>query len=302
MSHPTLLVLAAGMGTRYGGGGLSPLETVGPGGETIADYSIYDAHRAGFGKVIFVIRRSVEARAREVVAARFGARIPYDFVHQETLDLPPGFQAPAGRVKPWGTAHAVLMAMNAIHEPFAVINANDFYGEHSYHALARYLQSGIANHAIVSFILRNTLSDFGSVARHICEVNDRGYLDRIVEHKAIEREKGHAVSIAPDGAETPLTGDEAVSMNMWGFTPAIFKPLAERFAAFLRQHGNELDSEFSLHTAVNELLASGSVKVRVLHSVDSWFGLTYHEDHERAVENIRHLNEDGHYPHRLWAA
>lgn len=299
MAHPTLLVLAAGMGSRYGG--LKALEPVGPGGETIIDYSIYDAHRAGFGKVVFVIRRSMEPHFKQVAAERFGKRVAVEFVHQEIPKLPPGFPVPEGRVKPWGTTHAILLAANAIHDPFAVINVNDFYGAQSYRVLAQHLDAASGDYAMVGFILRNTLSEFGTVARGVCEVSENGFLEKIVEHKSIERDRGHALSTAPDGQETRLSANEVVSMNMWGFTPQVFELLRAQFLDFLKHHGKDLEAECLIPSTVNELLMAGKARVKVLRSVDAWFGLTYHEDHARAVENIRHLIGAGHYPRKLWA-
>jgi NDP-sugar pyrophosphorylase family protein len=298
MAAPTLLILAAGMGSRYGG--LKLTEPVGPGGETIMDYSIYDARRAGFGRVVFVIRRSIEQRVREIVGARFEKRLAVEYVFQELTQLPLGFHVPAGRTRPWGTTHAILMAGNTIHEPFAVINVDDFYGAESYRALAHHLQSGTGDYAMVGYTLRNTLSEFGVVARGVCKVNDSGFLENIVELKSIEREGGHASNTDAAGRETRLTGDEVVSMNMWGFTPQVFGQLSGHFQKFLELHGTDLESECVLPSTVNELLVAGQARVKVLRGGDSWFGITYREDHSRAAENIRHLIEGGYYPKRLW--
>src|ERR1035438_6090992 len=215
MTSPTLLVLAAGMGSRYGG--LKQIDPVGPGGETIMDYSIYDALRAGFGKLVFVIRKDIEQAFKEVVGARFEKRVAVEYAFQELEALPPGFSVPGGRTKPWGTTHAVLMTENAIHEPFAVINADDFYGAEGYSVLARHLQSGTTDYAMVGFVLRNTLSDFGSVARGVCRVNGDGFLESVVELTKIERDGECARNTDAAGTVTRLTGNELVSMNMWGF-------------------------------------------------------------------------------------
>jgi NDP-sugar pyrophosphorylase family protein len=298
MVTPTLLVLAAGMGSRYGG--LKLIEPVGPNGESIMDYSIYDAHRAGFGRVIFVIRREIEPRVKEMVGARIGRHLLVEYVYQELAKLPPGFHVPAGRTKPWGTTHAILMAASTIHEPFAVINVDDFYGAESYHALAHHLQSGTTDYAMAGFVLRNTLSDFGAVARGVCQVDDSGFLENIVELKSIERDGGHARNTDAEGWETRLTGNEVVSMNMWGFTPQVFAPLDEHFQKFLQQNGRDLEAECFIPSTVNELLVDGQARVKVLRSSDSWFGVTYREDHARAIESIRHLIEGGYYPKKLW--
>src|SRR5271170_6049 len=220
MTKPTLLVLAAGMGSRYGG--LKQIDPVGPSGETIIDYSIYDAMRAGFGKLVFVIRGDIEQQFKEIIGARFEKRVAVEYVFQELDKLPPGFSLPAGRTKPWGTTHAILMAENVIKEPFAAINADDFYGQNAYKVLAQHLTSGSQDYAMVGFILKNTLSDFGSVARGVSRVDANNYLTSIQEMMKIERDGSAAKNTDADGKITPLTGDEAVSMNFWGFTPAVF--------------------------------------------------------------------------------
>ena len=298
MVTPTLLVLAAGMGSRYGG--LKQLDPVGPDDETIIDYSIFDARRAGFGKVVFVIRKEIERAFKDKISARYEKRVPVEYVFQETGKLIPGFSLPEGRTKPWGTTHAILMAANAIHEPFGVINADDFYGAGSYQVLARHLQSGARDYAMVGFVLRNTLSDFGTVARGVCHVGDDGYLEDITELKSIEREGPRITNIDAEGKETVLSGSELVSMNMWGFTPQIFPQLYEHFQRFLKRHGNDLQAECYLPSSVNTLIQTGPARVKVLRSGDSWFGVTYREDHPRVVQSVGRLIEQGTYPHRLW--
>jgi dTDP-glucose pyrophosphorylase len=298
MESPTLLILAAGMGSRYGG--LKLIEPIGPGGETIAEYSIYDARQAGFGKIVLVIRKEVEQRVKEAVKERYGKHLTVEYVFQDLAKLPPGFHAPAGRIKPWGTTHAILMAAKAIHEPFAVINVNDFYGAESFRTMAHHLQSGTADYAMTGYILRNSLSDFGAVARGVCTVNDKNYLEKIVELKDIERESGHAICTDADGRETRLTGSETVSMNMWGFTPQVFGQLEAHFEKFLEQNGADLEKECYIPSTVNEIITAGQARVKVLHSGDSWFGVTYPEDYPRAVDSIRHMIEAGYYPRRLW--
>ncbi len=298
MQSPTLLVMAAGMGSRYGG--LKQIDPVGPAGETIIDYSIYDALRAGFGKLVFVIRKDIEQAFKETVGARFEKRAPVEYVFQELDKLPQGFSVPAGRTKPWGTTQAVLMAADVIHEPFAVINADDFYGAESYRVLAEHLTSGSPDYAMVGFILRNTLSDFGSVARGVCRVNGDGYLERIEELTNIERNNGGAKNTAPDGTVTTLSGDEPVSMNFWGFTPRIFPQLQTVFEGFLKRSGNELKTESYVPAAVGELVNAGEAKVKVLRSPDSWFGVTYREDRPRVVDSIGKLVDADKYPAALW--
>jgi len=298
MVTPTLLILAAGMGSRYGG--LKLADPVGPGGEGILDYSIYDARRAGFGRFVFVIRREIEQPFHQMVCERFGKKLAVEYVYQELGKLPSRFPVPAGRSKPWGSTHAVLMASGTIREPFAVINVDDFYGAESYRMLARHLTSESTDYAMVGYVLRNTLSDFGSVPRGVCQVSSRGYLENILELKNIERHGGHAISIDAAGEETKLPGDSVVSMNMWGFTPHVFEQLREQFERYLKENGSDPKAECYLPITVNELLMSGKAQIKVLRTSDSWFGVTYPEDHSRAEEKIRHLIEGGYYPKSLW--
>lgn len=298
MVAPTLLVLAAGMGSRYGG--LKQLEPVGPSGETIIDYSIFDARRAGFEKVVFVIRKDIEEAFKRAFGARFEKQIAVEYVYQELENVIPGFQVPDGRTKPWGTTHAILMAANAIREPFGVINADDFYGEGSYRVLVQHLEAGALEYAMVAFVLRNTLSEFGAVARGVCHVTEDGYLKDITELKSIERE-GKRITNKDEGRETVLDGGERVSMNMWGFTPHIFPQLHEEFERFLTQCGSDKNSECYIPSTMNALIHEGKARVKVLRSRDSWFGATYREDHARVVESISGLVERGAYPRKLWA-
>lgn len=296
--QPTLLVMAAGMGSRYGG--LKQLDPVGPSGETIIDYSIYDAMRAGFGKLVFVIRKDIEGPFKETVGARFERRIPVEYVFQELEKIPAPFRVPEGRTKPWGTTQAVLMAADVIREPFAVINADDFYGAESYRVLAQHLKSGSEDYSMVGFVLRNTLSDFGSVARGVCRVSATGYLEKIEELTKIERDGAGAKNTAPDGTVRKLSGDEPVSMNYWGFTPRIFAQLKYVFQGFLERSGSDLKAESYVPMAVGELIAKGEARVKVLRSSDPWFGVTYREDRPRVVESIRRLIDAGAYPSSLW--
>jgi NDP-sugar pyrophosphorylase family protein len=298
MTKPTLLILAAGMGSRYGG--LKQIDPVGPAGETIIDYSIYDALRAGFGKLVFVIRHDFEKAFKEIVGARFEKRVAVEYVYQELDKLPPGFSVPAGRTKPWGTTHAILLAEDAVKEPFAAINADDFYGAQAYRLLAEHLTSGTADYAMVGFILRNTLSEFGSVARGVSRVDGNNYLTSIVEMLKIEPDGGGAKNTGADGKIIKLTGDEAVSMNFWGFTPAVFEQLRVQFTAFLKKSGQEQKSECYIPATVGELVTASRAKVKVLRTNDSWFGVTYREDRPRVIESIRKLIAHGDYPEKLW--
>ena len=293
-TRPTLLILAAGMGSRYGG--LKQIDAVGPSGETILDFSVYDASRAGFGQIVFVIRRDIEDAFRQSIGARFEQRIPVKYVFQEIDDLPPGFTVPAGRTKPWGTTQAVLAAAEVIHEPFAVINADDFYGQESFQSLSRHLLTESSGYAMIGFILRNTLSEFGSVARGISAVDENGYLASVVEVTGIERDSGEIK--AAGGIR--LSGDEIVSMNMWGFTPRVFDQLRAYFESFLEANSLDQRAECYLPNAVNRLIHSGESRVRVLPTSEAWFGVTYREDRPRVVENIGRLVSSGVYPKRLW--
>jgi UTP-glucose-1-phosphate uridylyltransferase len=298
MTKPTLLVLAAGMGSRYGG--LKQIDPVGPSGETIIDYSIYDAMRAGFGKLVFVIRKDIEKDFREIVGKHFEKRIAVEYAFQELDKLPAGFSLPAGRTKPWGTTHAILMAENVINENFAAINADDFYGQNAYKVLAQHLTSGTPDYAMVGFILKNTLSDFGSVARGVSRTDANNYLTNIVEMLTITRDGSGAKNTGADGTITQLSGEEAVSMNFWGFTPALFPQLKTAFEAFLKKSGGEQKSECYIPATVGELVTGGQAKCKVLRSPDSWFGVTYREDRPTVVESIRKLVAAGNYPEKLW--
>ena len=299
MTKPTLLVLAAGMGSRYGG--LKQIDPVGPAGETIIDYSIFDAMRAGFGKLVFVIRHDIEQQFREVVGSRFEKRIAVEYVFQELDKLPAGHTLPAGRTKPWGTTHAILMAEEVIREPFAAINADDFYGRNAYQLIAQHLTSGSPDYAMAGFILKNTLSDHGSVARGVSRTDTNQYLTSVVEMMKIERDGNSAKNTDAAGNVTKLSGEEAVSMNFWGFTPALFPQIKAAFEKFLKQSGREQKSECYIPSTVNDLVTGGQARVKVLRSPDSWFGVTYREDRPQVVESIRQLIAKGDYPEKLWS-
>jgi len=305
MSAKTLVVLAAGMGSRYGG--LKQMDPVGPGGQTILEYSVFDAVRAGFGEVVFVIRREFEGAFREMAEERFEGRIEVAYAFQELTDLPTGFTVPEGRTKPWGTTHAVLAAEGVVSTPFAVINADDFYGAESYGVLGRHLDGGPGEYGMVGFRLGGTLSDSGVVARGLCRVSADGLLESVVETFNIERSGSGAKSTSPAGDVTELTGDETVSMNMWGFTPAVFGQLREVFERFMERQGGDLKSECYLPNTVNELIRGGMTtglgwaRVRVLKTSSHWFGVTYREDRDLVVEEIGKLVASGAYPARLWA-
>lgn len=291
------------MGSRYGG--LKQIEPVGPSGEAILDYSVYDALRAGFGKVVFVIRRDIEEAFRTVVGSRYEGRVDVDYVFQELTDLPAGYTLPEGRTKPWGTTHAVLAAKDAIKTPFAVLNADDFYGADSFQALAKHFQSGESesgesSDALVGYTLRSTLSPHGSVARGVCEVDNEGFLQAITEYTGIEPDGNGARTTEASGQSRVFTGDERVSMNMWGFSPAIFVELQERFETFLSANSTSLKAECYLPTVVGELLRANRAKVRVLPTSGTWFGVTYRQDHAQVVDALAALVRSGAYPAKLW--
>jgi len=299
MNKPTLLVLAAGMGSRYGG--LKQIDPIGPNGETIIDYSVFDAMRAGFGKLVFVIRPDIEDAFKQTVGVRFERRLPVEYVFQTLDKLPPGFAAPASRKKPWGTGHAILMGAEVIREPFAAINGDDFYGRHSFELLGHHLASDSPDFAMVGFILKNTLSEFGSVARGLCQTTPDGFLDSVVELTRIEKTSHAAQHTDDTGTVHPLTSEETVSLNLWGFTPAVFANLREELAVFLKERGQDEKAEFFIPTVVNTLVNRKQARVRVLQTPDSWFGVTYREDRPRVIESIRQLIQRGDYPEKLWA-
>lgn len=299
MSTPTLLILAAGIGSRYGG--LKQIDPVGPHGEIILDYSVYDAIRAGFGKLVFVIRRELEADIREHIAARYPADIPVEFAYQEIDRLPPPFKVPPERTKPWGTAHAILVAESVIQEPFCVVNADDFYGQTSYQTMADYLGSGQPDgaYAMVGYVLRNTLSEYGHVARGICRVDANGFLQDVVEHVRIEKD-GDAARYQEDDKWLSFSGDEIASLNFWGFDPSLFAHLNERFERFLQARIQEPKAEFFIPTVVDELTHEKKASVKVLPTSESWFGVTYRDDKERVQAGIRDRIAAGIYPENLW--
>ena len=303
MIKPTLLVLAAGMGSRYGS--LKQMDGVGPGNEAIIDYSVYDAIRAGFGKVVFVIRHSFASDFQEVFTEeRFGGRIRVEYVYQELDCLPEGFTVPEGRVKPWGTNHAVMVASGTIREePFAVINADDFYGEDAYRTIADYLRSvaGQKNHyCMVGYEIRNTLSDFGAVSRGVCGVDHSGNLTSMVERTRIERMPDGRIVFHDGGADEELAEDTPVSMNMFGFTPDYFKYSEDYFATYLKDNIDNPKSEFYIPTMVNKLIGDGTATLRVLRSAAQWHGVTYKEDKPALMAAIEKMIADGKYPRDLW--
>ena len=298
---PTLFVLAAGMGSRYGG--LKQLDGLGPNGETIMDYSIFDPIRGGFGKLVFVIRKSFEQDFREKIVAKYENHIPVEVVFQDLNDLPAGFTCPEGRQKPWGTNHAVLMVKDVIKEPFAVINADDFYGRDSFAVLGKWLSEmdGKQNqYCMVGYRVGNTLSESGSVARGVCETNAEGYLTGVVERTAIERIDGEIQFKDENGEKVVLEENTPVSMNMWGFTPDYFKYSEDYFAEFLKANISNLKCEYFIPLMVNELITKGKATVKVLDTTSKWFGVTYAADRQGVVDKIQALVNAGEYPEKLF--
>ena len=301
--RPELLVMAAGMGSRYGG--LKQLEPVGPCGEKIMDYGIYDAKRAGIERVVFVIRRDFENEFHRQVGAQFAKWMDVGYAFQEMDFLPKGFTVPEGRQKPWGTAHAVLAARGALNSSFIAMNADDFYGRRAFASLTDWLSKPVmADHeqyATVAFQLAKTLSPSGTVARGVCEVNEKGLLTSIKEYKALEAFEDGARDAQTDGSVACFTGREPVSMNIWGFHTTLFEALEELFVGFLKERGQELKSEFFIPLAIDELIRAGRASVRVLSTTDSWFGVTYREDKVNVVSRLMELVASGEYPHSLWS-
>ncbi|MDR1103647.1 MAG: nucleotidyltransferase [Tannerella sp.] len=298
---PTLLILAAGMGNRYGG--LKQLDGLGPSGETIMDYSIYDAIRSGFGKVVFVIRKDFETDFREKILGKYENHIPTEVVFQSTDKVPEGFTCPPERTKPWGTNHAVLMAKDVIREPFAAINADDFYGRDSYSVMGNALKQldGKQNeYCMIGFRLGSTLSESGSVARGICETNCDRTLRSVVERTAIERIDKRICYTDENGRTVILADFAPVSMNMWGFTPEYFTYSEEYFKEFLRAHAGDLKSEYFIPLMVNELVTKRIARVKILDTASEWFGVTYAADRQRVVDKIRALVDAGEYPGKLF--
>lgn len=297
---PTLLILAAGMGSRFGG--LKQVEPVGPNGEAIIDYSIYDAIRAGFGKVVFIIRESFADAFKEKFDAKLKGKIEVDYVFQELDMLPAGFTLPEGREKPWGTAHAILCARNAVKEPFCALNADDFYGFNAYNAMAKFLTESKDEkvYSMVGYKLNDTLSEFGSVSRGICEEDKNNNLIKIVETLKIIKRGNEIISIETDESETPLTGNEIASMNNWGFKPSIFDQLEKRFTQFLKTEIDKPKSEMYIPSVVFDLIDDKAATVKVLEANSPWFGVTYKEDKPFVIEKINKLIAKGEYPEKLW--
>ena len=293
MTDISLLVMAAGMGSRYGG--LKQLDAVGPSGETIIDYSVYDAIQARFNKVVFIIRKDFEDEFKSQITDKYSGKIQVEFAFQDLHDLPDGFTCPEGRNKPWGTGHAILAAADLIHEPFIAINGDDFYGRESFKVVADYYLSGADDFSMVAFQLDKTLSTFGGVTRGLCTVKE-GKLDTVIETGELQRKEQGVTS----DRNIKLDGSEPVSMNVWGFTPVLFKYLKTMFVEFLNDEGNELKSEYLIPSVVNDLIKSGREDVHVLRSASSWFGITYKDDRPFVMGEIQKLIDRGTYPKQLF--
>lgn len=298
---PTLFVLAAGMGSRYGG--LKQLDPLGPNGETIMDYSIYDAVKAGFGKIVFVIRKDFEADFREKILSKYEGHVPVEVVFQSTDALPEGFTCPADRTKPWGTNHAVLMGKDVIKEPFAVINADDFYGRDAFEVIAKELQrerDRKGDYCMVGFRVGNTMTENGSVARGVCST-DNGLLTSVVERTAISYDKNHDIVFTDEkGVEQHLDPAVPVSMNLWGFTPDYFDYSEREFVKFLEKDLNTPKAEFFIPLVVDTLINSGEATVKVLDTDSKWFGVTYAADRQGVVDKFAELHANGTYPEKLF--
>lgn len=298
---PTLLILAAGLGTRFGG--LKQIDPVGPNGEIIIDYAIYNAINAGFGKLVFVIRHYFESAFKETIGSKFDDLVETAYAYQEVNTCLGDFEPPKDRGKPWGTGHAILVAGDVIHEPFAVINADDYYGPNSFKTMARFLGKKDLSgneYAMIGYTLRDTLSEYGPVSRGVCQCDEKMFLRKIVERKRVECTATGARYFEDDGTELLLTGNEIVSRNLWGFQPSIFHHLKVHFQRFLKERGDERNSELFIPTVIDELVEKEKVTVKVLCTNDKCFGVTYHRDAAIAKRSIRQLIDQGLYPENLW--
>ncbi len=299
MSYTTLVIMAAGMGSRYGGG-IKQLEAVGPNGEIIMDYSIYDAIEAGFNKVVFIIRKDLEKDFKEIIGRRIEKQVKVEYVFQDSDALPDGFHPQAGRTKPWGTGHAVYCCKNVVNEPFAVINADDYYGKEAFRLIYNFLNSDMQNsniYCMAGFVLANTLSENGAVTRGICKTDNDGWLININETFGIVREGNNAKANGVDGRDIVVDINSTVSMNMWGFKPSLFEELEKGFIEFLNDLSpDDIKKEFLLPEAVGNLVNDNISKIKVLKTSDRWFGVTYKEDKASVVESVRNLIDSGAYP------
>ncbi|HEY5812279.1 MAG TPA: sugar phosphate nucleotidyltransferase [Terrimicrobiaceae bacterium] len=301
MAKLTLLVLAAGMGSRYGG--LKQIDPMGPSGETLLDYSVYDALQAGFDRIVFVIRRDIEKEFQEKIGSRYQANVPVDYVFQQLEFLPEGFSVPSERKKPWGTAHAVWCAREAITEPVAAINADDFYGRETYAVMGAFLKAAApksVDFAMAGYRLDHTLSEHGSVARGVCQVDGAGRLVSITECTGIERVGSEIVEKQPDGSVRKFHGEEPVSMNFWGLTPAVFPLIEDQLVEFLRTSSSDPKAECYIPVVIGELINRRKATLKVIPTDAEWFGVTYREDKPQVMKALKELHEQGVYPTPLW--
>jgi NDP-sugar pyrophosphorylase family protein len=299
LMKPTLVILAAGMGSRYGG--LKQLDEVGPGGEAIIDYSLYDAIRAGFGKVVFVIRTDFDEAFKERFEPKLKGRIAVEYGYQSIDKIPSGFDINPDREKPWGTCHALLMAESAVKEPMAVINADDYYGKEAYKVIADFLTSSADEneYAMVGYSVGNTLSEFGSVSRGVCNTDENGYLTNVVERLKIKR-NSDGIFYYEDDKRFKLEENAPVSMNFWGLKPSVFRYLHKGFGEFLSKNSNKLKSEYFIPLLINDNIIEGNIRTRVLKCDSEWFGITYKEDKPFVQQKIIGLLKSGEYPEKLW--
>jgi NDP-sugar pyrophosphorylase family protein len=300
-AKPTLVILAAGIGSRFGG--LKQLEPVGPHNQVIIDYSVFDAVKAGFGKAVFVVKKQMEQVVREQLLHRYAGLIETELVFQEIDALPEGFSVPDGRVKPWGTAHALLMAQSAVESPFCVINADDFYGFEAFRDLSDFLtfKASSEHYAMAAYRLKTTLSEHGTVSRGVCEVDQQGFLNSVTEHTSIAQE-GSSIKAYEGGQELLLHPETLVSMNCWGCSLSLFDQLHTDFERFLESKGTLMDSEFQLPQVIDSLVKRGIVTVSILDSRSEWFGITYKADLESTRRRIMDKTKQGVYPSTLWSA
>lgn len=297
---PTVVIMAAGMGSRYGG--LKQIDPMGPNGEALMEYSVFDAIRAGFGKVVFIIRKDFADAFKEKVGSKFEGRIEVTYAYQELDALPEGFSVPEGREKPWGTGQAILACKDVVDGPFSVQNADDYYGIEAYKVIAEELvtlSADSTDSCIIGFETKNTLSANGSVTRGVCDAED-GYLTSVVERAKIERNADGVVQYFEGDQAVDMTGDEICSMNFWGFTPTLFDVLSEKFVDFLKEKGGEMKSEWLIPTIVDEMIKEGKTRVKVLSSSDKWFGVTYPDDKPSVVAALKAMHDSGKYPAKLW--
>ncbi|MFV0506202.1 MAG: NDP-sugar synthase [Bacteroidales bacterium] len=298
---PTLVILAAGMGSRYGG--LKQMDAFGPSGEAIIDYSIYDAIKAGFGKVVFIIRHDFAEAFKKAFGPKLEGKINVEYVYQELTNLPEGFSVPEGRGKPWGTAHASMMAQSAVNEPFLIINADDFYGREAYKVAYNFLTTNADSkeNAVIGYRLNKTITEHGTVSRGVCVADNNGHLTEVVERLKIKRDKDGKIYFFDQEPKTELAEETPVSMNMWAFKPNVFDIFKSQFVGFLKERGTEMKSEYLIPTVVMDAIQSGDIRVKLLDSPATWFGVTYPEDKPFVIEQIKALLDKDEYPQNLWS-